>query len=377
MRERMVAGEEVNGGHKRRSTNTEAYDWLSAMAEKGWTVPTWPVEFGGAGLSKDEFVILLDELQRINARPPLGGMGVSMIGPTLLEYGSEQQKQQHLPAISRGDLAWCQGYSEPGAGSDLASLQTFAEDKGDYFSVNGAKIWTSGANYADWMFCLVRTNRDVPKHEGISFLLFSMDSPGVSTKPIELLNGKSPFCQSFFDDVRVPKENLVGKLNQGWTVGKRLLQHERSGLAALASADKVGPMERIKPELPLSDLALKYAGSHDGVEPNLRNDLISNEILKKSFFLTQQRTVEEIASSAPGAATSIFKYVEANYVKEQLELQLRVRGTQGLGWEGDSFDDEEISMCRLWLEAKSISIAGGSNEVQLNIIAKRVLGLPD
>jgi alkylation response protein AidB-like acyl-CoA dehydrogenase len=377
MRERMVAGEEVNGGHKRRSTNTEAYDWLSAMAEKGWTVPTWPVEFGGAGLSKDEFVILLDELQRINARPPLGGMGISMIGPTLLEYGSEQQKLQHLPAIARGDLAWCQGYSEPGAGSDLASLQTFAEDKGDYFSVNGAKIWTSGANYADWMFCLVRTNRDVPKHEGISFLLFSMDSPGVSTKPIELLNGKSPFCQSFFDDVRVPKENLVGKLNQGWTVGKRLLQHERSGLAALASADKVGPMERIKPELPLSDLALKYAGSHDGVEPNLRNDLISNEILKKSFFLTQQRTVEEIASSAPGAATSIFKYVEANYVKEQLELQLRVRGTQGLGWEGDSFDDEEISMCRLWLEAKSISIAGGSNEVQLNIIAKRVLGLPD
>jgi len=377
MRKRMVAGEEVNGGHKRRSTNTEAYDWLSAMAEKGWTVPTWPVEFGGAGLTKDEFVILLDELQRINARPPLGGMGVSMIGPTLLEYGSEQQKLQHLPAIARGDLAWCQGYSEPGAGSDLASLQTFAEDKGDYFSVNGAKIWTSGANYADWMFCLVRTNRDVPKHEGISFLLFSMDSPGVSTKPIELLNGKSPFCQSFFDDVRVPKENLVGKLNQGWTVGKRLLQHERSGLAALASADKVGPMERIKPELPLSDLARKYAGSHDGVEPNLRNDLISNEILKKSFFLTQQRTVEEIASSAPGAATSIFKYVEANYVKEQLELQLRVRGTQGLGWEGDSFDDEEISMCRLWLEAKSISIAGGSNEVQLNIIAKRVLGLPD
>lgn len=377
MRERMVAGEEVNGGHKRRSTNTEAYDWLSAMAEKGWTVPTWPVEFGGAGLSKDEFVILLDELQRINSRPPLGGMGVSMIGPTLLEYGSEQQKLQHLPAIARGDLAWCQGYSEPGAGSDLASLQTFAEDKGDYFLVNGAKIWTSGANYADWMFCLVRTNRDVPKHEGISFLVFSMDSPGVSTKPIELLNGKSPFCQSFFDDVRVPKENLVGKLNQGWTVGKRLLQHERSGLAALASADKVGPMERIKPELPLSDLALKYAGSHDGVEPNLRNDLISNEILKKSFFLTQQRTVEEIAFSAPGAATSIFKYVEANYVREQLELQLRVRGTQGLGWEGDSFDDEEISMCRLWLEAKSISIAGGSNEVQLNIIAKRVLGLPD
>ena len=175
----------------------------------------------------------------------------------------------------------------------------------------------------------------------------------------------------------MPKDNLVGKLNQGWTVGKRLLQHERSGLAALASADKIGPMERIKPALALSDLARKYAADQTTIEPGLRKDLIENEILKKSFFLTQQRAMEETASSAPGAATSIFKYVEANYVKEQLELQLRIRGTQGLGWAGASFDDEEISMGRLWLEAKSISIAGGSNEIQLNIIAKRVLGLPD
>jgi alkylation response protein AidB-like acyl-CoA dehydrogenase len=377
MRKRMVSGEEVNGGHKRRSSNEESYAWLSAMSEKGWTVPTWPHEYGGAGLSKDEFLVLLDELQRINARPPLCGMGVSMIGPTLLEYGSEQQKLEHLPPIARGELAWCQGYSEPGAGSDLASLQTFAEDHGDYFSVNGAKIWTSGANHADWMFCLVRTNREVPKHEGISFMLISMDSPGVTTKPIELINGESPFCQTFFDNVRVSKENLVGNLNQGWTVAKRLLQHERSGLAALASADQAGPMERIKPALPLHELALKYVGSHDQIEPNLRRQLIDNELLKLSFILTQQRTLEETATSVPGAATSIFKYVEANYVKEQLELQLRIRGSQGLGWQGDAFDDEELSMCRLWLEAKSISIAGGSNEVQLNIIAKRVLGLPD
>ncbi len=377
MRTRMLEGEEINGGNKRRSTNPDAHLWLTAMAEKGWTVPTWPVEFGGAGLSKEAFVVLIDELQRINARPPLGGMGVSMIGPTLLEYGSNEQKEEHLRPIARGDLAWCQGYSEPGAGSDLASLQTFAEDKGDYFSVNGAKIWTSGAHYADWMFCLVRTNKEVPKHQGISFVLFSMDSPGVTTKPIELLNGKSPFCQTFFDDVRVPKDNLVGQLNQGWTVGKRLLQHERSGLAALASADKIGPMERIKPKLKLSNLARKYAADQTTIEPGLRKGLIENEMLKQAFFLTQQRAMEESASSVPGAATSIFKYVEANYVKEQLELQLRIRGTQGLGWEGASFDDEEISMCRLWLEAKSISIAGGSNEIQLNIIAKRVLGLPD
>jgi len=377
MRTRMAGGEEVGGGRKRRSSNPDAYLWLARMAEKGWTVPNWPVAYGGAGLEKDELVILLEELQRIRARPPLGGMGVTMIGPTLLEYGSDDQKLRHLPAIARGDLAWCQGYSEPGAGSDLAGLQTFAEDKGDHFLVNGSKIWTSGANYADWMFCLVRTNREVPKHDGISFLLFSMDSPGVSTQPIELINGRSPFCQTFFDNVRVPKEDLVGKLNRGWTVGKRLLQHERSGLASLASADMAGPLERIKPSLSLDALARTYAGDSETLDPVLRQDLIDNEMLKRAFLLTQKRTVQESAASTPGAATSIFKYVEANYVKEQLELQLRIRGTQGVGWEGSSFDDEEIAMCRLWLEAKSISIAGGSNEVQLNIIAKRVLGLPD
>jgi alkylation response protein AidB-like acyl-CoA dehydrogenase len=374
----MVSGEDVNGGNKRRSTNPEAYVWLERMAARGWTVPTWPKEYGGAGLSKEEFVVLLDELQRIKARPPLGGMGVSMIGPTLLEYGTDEQKLEHLPAIARGELAWCQGYSEPGAGSDLAGLQSYAEDQGDHFILNGAKIWTSGANYADWMFCLVRTDRDVPKHEGISFVLFSMDSDGVTTRPIELINGQSPFCQTFFDNVRVPKTNLVGKLNQGWTVGKRLLQHERSGLAALASADTAGPMQRIKPSMSMPELVQHYnkqaAGQSD---PKLRQDLIDIEMLRRSFFLTQQRAVEETAADTPGAATSIFKYVEANYVKAQLEAQLQVRGTQGLGWEGDSFTEEEVAMCRLWLEAKAISIAGGSNEVQLNIIAKRVLGLPD
>ena len=376
IRRRMVPGEEVNGGQKRRSTNPDAYVWLERMAARGWTVPTWPVEYGGAGLETDEFLILLEELQRVGARPPLGGMGVTMIGPTLLEYGNEEQKRRHLPPIARGEVAWCQGYSEPGAGSDLAGLQTHAEDQGDHFLVNGAKIWTSGANHADWMFALVRTDRDVPKHEGISFLLFSMDSPGVTTKPIEMLSGGSPFCQTFFDDVRVPKEDVVHEVNKGWTVGKRLLQHERSGLAALASADMAGPLERIKPSGSLQELAQQYSDDA-GLDPGIRADLLANEMLREAFFLTQNRAVEEAETATPGAATSIFKYVEANYVKEQLELQLRMRGTRGVGWEGESFSDEELSMCRLWLEAKSISIAGGSNEVQLNIIAKRVLGLPD
>lgn len=377
MRTRMVPGEEVGGGTKRRSSNPDAYIWLERMADKGWTVPTWPVEYGGAGLDIAHFLVLLEELQHIRARPPLGGMGVTMIGPTLLEYGNEDQKQRHLPPIARGELAWCQGYSEPGAGSDLASLQTRAVDQGDFYLVNGSKIWTSGANYADWMFCLVRTDPDVAKHDGISFVLFSMDSPGVTTHPIVLINGQSPFCQTFFDNVEVPKTDLVHKVNQGWTVGKRLLQHERSGLAALASADSGGVMERIRPTSPLPDLAKQYAGQATIEDTVLREQILLNEMRRRAFSLTQQRTVAESETNTPGAATSIFKYVEAEVVKEQLELQIRIRGTQGLGWEGESFSDEEIGKGRLWLESKAISIAGGSNEIQLNIIAKRVLGLPD
>lgn len=373
----MVPGEDVSGGRKRKSTNPDAYLWLQRMSDKGWTAPTWPEEYGGGGLGKDDFLILLDELQRIQARPPLLGMGISMIGPTLLEYGTEEQKHRHLPSIVRGDVAWCQGYSEPGAGSDLASLQTKAEDKGDYYEVSGSKIWTSGALHADWIFCLVRTDAQAAKHEGISFLLFSMDSPGVSVKPIELLNGHSPFCQTFFDAVEVPKTDRLHKENQGWSVAKRLLQHERSGLASLASADQAGPLQRIKPSIALAQLAKHYANSSEINDLVLRDEIICNEMRKQAFTLTQARAVAESEANTPGATTSIFNYIEAEYVKEQLELQNRIRGTQAFGWEGDSFTDEEISMCRLNLEAKSISIAGGSSEIQLNIIAKRVLGLPD
>ena len=376
MRSKMVPGEEVNGGTKRRSTNADAYVWLERMAERGWTVPTWPEAYGGAGLDKAHFLVLLAELQAINARPPLGGMGVTMIGPTLLEYGTEEQKLRHLPNIARGEVAWCQGYSEPGAGSDLASLQTKAVDEGDHFRVDGSKIWTSGAQYADWIFCLVRTDPNVPKHDGISFLLFSMDQPGVSVKPIELIDGKSPFCQTFFDEVRAEKADLVGQMNKGWGIAKRLLQHERSGLAALASADTAGPMQRIQPSMELPQLAQFYAPDNI-IEPGLRNKLLTIELKRRAFLLTQQRAVEEAQADTPGAATSIFNYVEAEYVKDQLDLQMQIRGVQGLGWQGDDFSEEELSMTRLWLEAKSISIAGGSNEVQLNIIAKRVLGLPE
>ena len=377
MRCRMVSGEEVNGGRKKPSTNPDAYLWLERMAEKGWTVPTWPKEYGGAALDKIQFLILLEELSRIEARPPLTGMGVSMIGPTLIEYGTDAQKQKHLPEIARGAVAWCQGYSEPGAGSDLASLSTRAELQGDHYRVNGSKIWTSGAQHADWIFCLVRTDTSVPKHEGISFLLFPMDSPGVTTSPIRLISGDSPFCQTFFDDVQVPREDLIGEPGRGWSIAKRLLQHERSGLAQLASADTVGPLERIKAELPLPELAMRYLGSTRITDLSLRDDITRVQMRLRELSLTQRRTVAESENETPGAATSILKYVEAEAVKDQLETQLKIRGTQALGWEGVEFTDAEIMKCRLWLEAKAISIAGGSNEVQLNIIAKRVLGLPD
>ncbi|HIG44037.1 MAG: acyl-CoA dehydrogenase family protein [bacterium] len=377
MRTPMVEGEMVDGGSKLRSTNPDSYLWLDRMAEKGWTVPNWPVEYGGAGLNKDEFIVLLEEMTRINARTPLSGMGVIMIGPTLLEYGNEEQKARHLPKIANGEIRWCQGYSEPGSGSDLASLQTRAEDKGDHFLVNGQKIWTSGANHADWIFCLTRTDPKVPKHEGISFMLFSMDSPGVSVKPIKLISGSSPFCETFFDDVQVPKDDLVHQMNRGWTVAKRLLQHERSGIHTLAAATT--GRDRQQTGLSLKQAAIEYIGLSDGKlsDRQLRDEIIRNRMNSRAFSLTQNRTVAESEGGTPGAATSIFKLFGADLAKEQLELQLKVRGSQALGWEGESFTDDEKAVTRGWLGSKAASIAGGSNEVQLNIIAKRVLALPD
>ena len=378
MRTPMSEQEMVNGGSKLRSPNPDSYLWLDRMAEKGWTVPNWPKEYGGAGLTKDEYVVLLEEMARINARAPLMGMGVTMIGPTLLEFGDDDQKQRHLPKIASGEIRWCQGYSEPGAGSDLASLQTRAEDKGDYFLVNGQKIWTSGANHADWIFCLVRTDPNAPKHEGISFLLFTMDQPGVETRPIRLISGASPFCETFFTDAIAQKNDLVHQLNRGWTVAKRLLQHERSGIHTLAAA-ATGRNARTATGMSLPEAAKQYVGLNDGklADPDLREEILRHRMNTRAFALTQSRSVQESEGGTPGAATSIFKLYGAEIRKEQLELQLKVRGTQALGWEGDSFSDEEREVTRNWLGSKAGSIAGGSNEVQLNIIAKRVLGLPD
>jgi alkylation response protein AidB-like acyl-CoA dehydrogenase len=347
--------------------------WLERAAENGFTVPTWPEEYGGAGLSSAEELVLLEEMQSLGARTPVMGMGIMMIGPTLLEYGTEEQKARHLPRIARGEVWWCQGYSEPGAGSDLASLRTKAEDAGDHFVINGQKIWTTAAHNADWIFCLVRTKPEGPKHDGISFVLFTMDQPGVSVKPIQLISGASPFCETFFDNAIASKDDLIGRLNAGWTVAKRLLQHERSGMRALAT----GGNRETGPEL--YDLAKQYYGETDGriSEPGVRSSIARHYINSHAFRLTQRRTVEESQGTTPGPATSIFKLYGANLGKERSEMQLSILGTQGVGWDQVNFTADESAVTRTWLSGKARSIAGGSNEVQKNIIAKRVLGLPD
>lgn len=364
---------DVPGGGTKVPMSDDQRLWLERAADKGYTVPSWPAAYGGAGLSTANELILLQEMRAMGAPAPVMGMGIMMLGPTLLEYGTDEQKEQHLPKIARGEVWWCQGYSEPGAGSDLASLRTRAEDAGDHFVINGQKIWTTAANNADWIFCLVRTNPDVPKHEGISFVLFTMDQPGVTVKPIQLISGASPFCETFFDNVIASKSDLVGPLNKGWTVAKRLLQHERSGMRALAT----GGNRETGAEL--SDLAREYVGELDGRinDPVLRSEIAVHYMNAAAFRLTQTRTLEESAGSTPGPATSIFKLYGADLAKARAELQVSIMGTHGVGWEKDNFTADEAAITRSWLAGKARSIAGGSNEVQRNIIAKRVLGLPD
>ena len=346
--------------------------WKKAMGEKGWGVPTWPAAYGGGGLSPAEGRVVQQELGRAGAYNPIGGMGVMLFGPTLLEYGTEEQKKEHIPGIVKGEVWWCQGYSEPGAGSDLAALQTRCEDKGDHFLINGQKIWTSGAQYADMCFCLVRTDTS-KKHEGISFVLIDMHQPGVEVRPIKLINGTSPFCETFFTDARAEKKNLVGPLNGGWTIGKRLLQHERSGLSGGGGGFGMGRS--------LENLAKEYVGTDEAgriSDSDLRTRIIQNDMDWRAFQQTAMRAMAEAkGNSGPSAATSIMKNAATSTLQTRAELTLEIMGSQGLGWEGDQFSREEKEAVRSWLGGKATTIYGGSQEVQSNIISKRILGLPD
>jgi acyl-CoA dehydrogenase len=358
------------GGRKVKFSSDAQRVWLERMGAKGWTVPEWPSAYGGGGLSREEAKVLSEELRRIKARSPLSSFGIWMLGPALLKYGNEAQKLEHLPKIARGEIRWCQGYSEPGAGSDLASLRTSAEDKGDHYLVNGSKVWTSYADKADWIFCLVRTDPTAAKHLGISFLLFDMASEGVSTSPIKLISGSSPFCQTFFDNVRVPKENLMGVAGKGWDIAKYLLTHERD---MIGGSDSTGGGQRDS----VSNIAKRLIGLDAAIlaDTALRTDIARHEINALAFGLTMERVLAEAKSGqGTGALSSMLKYYGTELNKERMELLMSIRGSDGLTWEGE--DKGEGDLARSWLRSRANSIEGGTSEVQLNIIAKRVLDLP-
>jgi acyl-CoA dehydrogenase len=369
MRQPSLNEDDICWGGRNPSFQSKAQRiWLERMGARGWTVPEWPKQYGGGGLSREEAKVLREETARLHCRAPLTSFGIWMLGPALLKYGSETQKRKYLPEIARGEIRWCQGYSEPNAGSDLASLQTKAEDKGDHFLVNGQKIWTSYADKADWIFCLVRTDFSAKKHEGISFLLFDMASPGVSTTPITLISGKSPFCQTFFHDVKVPKQNLVGERDKGWEIAKYLLTHERESIGAFGIT-QIGRS--------LGELAAETVGHDDGVlaDPLLRAKIAEFEVDGWCFLLSMQRAADMAkAGQGSGAYSSVLKYYGAELNKRRHELIMDGGGSDALEWEGARSQDGKAA--REWLRSKANSIEGGTSEIQLNIIAKRLLGLP-
>lgn len=391
--------DEVWGGRRPVFAHPDARLWLEIMAAHGYIAPTWPSEYGGAGLSADQARVLGEEMRALGCRDPLKSLGLWLLAPVLLAHGTEAQKREHLSQIARGKIRWCQGYSEPGAGSDLASLETRAERDGDHYIVNGQKVWTSHADKADYMFCLVRTSTGTSKHEGISFLLIDMASPGVSVRPIKLISGASPFCETFFDNVRVPVHNRVGEEGQGWTIAKELLAHERTFMSSARAA-------KHEETTSLVDLARRYVGMGEDrqlADPVLRDAIAAVEIDTLAYRLTVQQSVERARQGRPpGPESSILKLYGTELNKRGKALRVEIAGFRGVLWphrdDGDgehagaaqsgqdsghagpadhTIDDLERALPREWLRSRAGSIEGGTSEIQLNIIAKRVLGLPD
>jgi len=370
MRRPMTSEEDTFwGGRNTKFSSEPQRVWFERMRDKGWTVPHWPSEYGGVGLDPEQTKIVRQEMAAIGARQPLTSFGISMLGPALLKYGTEAQKKEHLPRIAAGLIRWCQGYSEPNAGSDLASLQTRAESDGDDFIINGQKIWTSYANFADWIFCLVRTDATAKKHDGISFILFDMASKGVSTKPILLISGRSPFCETFFDEVRVPKANVVGTVNRGWDVAKYLLQHERAMISGMGERG-VGR--------PLGQVAADSVGTDEQgrlEDPMLRGQIATFEIDEAALACAGERAVDLAkAGQAHPAFSSAMKYYGTELNKRRYEILMSAGGIDALEWE--SVRSKGGARPRAWLRTKANSIEGGTSEVMLGIVAKRILDLP-
>jgi len=364
---------ELRVGNRKNLPGTLLGQWIRALAERGWITPQWPSEYGGGGLDRKHAAALIGEFKKVKA-PIISSFGTSMLGPTLLEFGTEEQKKEFLPPISRHEVKWCQGYSEPGAGSDLASLQTRAVKQGDEYVITGQKIWTTGADKADWIFCLVRTDPDAPKHDGISFILFPMHQSEIEVAPLTLIDGSADFSQVFFNGARAKANHVVGPVNGGWTIAKRLLQHERSmdggSEGGLSGAAKETYVDIVKREVGLDAGVL--------ADPAIRQRLAQQEQEAQALRLTMQRAREEArAGQTARDIGSLGKYRWANMVKSEQDLVMSALGTQGLGWAGPGFDDTQLERTRSWLITRADSIWGGTNEVQLNVIAKRVLQIPE
>jgi alkylation response protein AidB-like acyl-CoA dehydrogenase len=360
------------GGRKATFKNDAQKAWLEACIAKGYTVPMWPKAYGGAGLSAAEAKVLREEMGRINARPPLSSFGIWMLGPALLHFGTEGQKQRFLNEIARGEIRWCQGYSEPGSGSDLVSLQTFGEDKGDHWVVNGQKIWTSYADHADWIFCLVRTDK-ADKYQGITFMLFDMASEGVTTKPIKLISGSSPFCETFFDNVAVPKSYgddcpaQVGTINRGWDVAKYLLGHEREMISGADGGERAAAIG--------AAMKRHAAKLGDEIDPVLRAELANFDVDALAYAAMGEKFLDEIkVGKAHPAQPNMMKYAGTELNKRRHELVMAVGGSRALEWESEATEGGKPS--KSWLRTKANSIEGGTSEVMLNVIAKRILDLP-
>jgi len=356
------------GGRNQENVPDDLLQWFKRCYDKGWVVPHWEKKYGGGELTLKESAIIAEEMSKIGARSPLESFGVSMLGPALLKFGSEEQKMKYLNEITSGKIRWVQGYSEPGAGSDLAGLQTKAEDKGDHYLVNGQKVWTSFGDKGDWIFALVRTHSDRPKHQGISFLLIDMATEGVSTRPIKLISGSSPFAETFFDNVKVPKENLVGTEGGGWTIAKYLLTHERQMIGGVGGANKPTPLTQIAAE----KLGLTNDILSDTI---LRSKIMNFEMNESILEMTIERAIDEAkAGNDAGAISSLFKYVATEQNKTRYELKMEMEGFGGFEWESEASKNGVLP--RTFCRTKANTIEGGTSEVMLNIISKRILQLP-
>lgn len=361
------------GGRRSKDPDPDARRWLDLMAERGFTAPVWPRAYGGGGLGAEEARLLHEEMVQLRLPAPLVGFGLTMIGPMLLEFGTEEQKQEWVPPICRGEVRWCQGYSEPNAGSDLAALSCRAERDGDDFVLNGEKVWTSYGDLSDWMFAIVRTDPAAKKQAGITFLMLDLETPGVRVRPTRLLSGKSPFCETYFENVRVPVRQVLGRVNGGWSIAKALLQHERTQHGDVFSSGADGA------DVDLVGEARRRVGTENGrlSDGVLRHALVQDRFDHRAFeFLVQRMRETRRPGGKPGAESSLLKLYASELNMRRLALALQVLGPAATGWEGPGFSDEELALTRDWLRSRGNSIEGGTSEIQLDILAKQILGLP-